>query len=424
MSENKITCPNCGHTFDVEAVLADQAELRIRKQMEQQFAARTRSLEAHEQQMRERERDFEERRKRENELFREKLDKELERRQKELSERTEKEMREKFDQQIASLTKENEDRKKENRELRERELVLLRKENALKEEAEKARLETEKYLLEKRQEIAAEAVQKKIAEFEMQKREYEKKLQDQNKLLQEAQRKAEQGSMQLQGEVQELAIEEWLISQFPLDRIEEVKKGQRGGDCYQVVNSRASLNCGIIYYESKRTKHFGQDWIAKLKGDMASVGADVGVLVTEVLPDDMERMGLRDGVWVCTFEEFKGLSFVLRESVLRIHAERVGQENKGDKMVMLYDFLTSNEFRLQIESIVEAFVQMQSDLETEKRSMQRIWKSREKQIQRVILNTNHFYASVRGIAGNAIAPIQALELPAPSGVDEPAEEED
>jgi hypothetical protein len=226
-------------------------------------------------------------------------------------------------------------------------------------------------------------------------------------------RKQEQGSMQLQGEVQELAIEEWLAVQFPLDSIEEIKKGARGGDCIQIVNTRAVQNCGSIYYESKRSKDFQPTWIEKFKADIRDKGANIGVLVTEVMPSNMDRMGLKDGVWICNYEEFKGLCAVLRETIVKLNTAISSQENKGDKMDMLYTFLTGNTFRMQVEAIVEGFTQMKSDLESEKRSMQRIWKQREKQIDKVITNTVDMYGSIKGIAGNAIQSVKALELPEP-----------
>lgn len=135
----------------------------------------------------------------------------------------------------------------------------------------------------------------------------------------------------------------------------------------------------------------------------------------------MERMGMRDGIWICTYEEFKGLSAVLRQSLIQINQAVQAQENKGDKMSMLYDFLTSNEFRLQIEGIVEGFTQMQSDLDSEKRAMQRIWKQREKQIEKVVHNTLGMYGSIRGIAGNAVQSVRALELDFIEGNDEEEE---
>jgi len=149
----------------------------------------------------------------------------------------------------------------------------------------------------------------------------------------------------------------------------------------------------------------------KFKADIREKGANIGVLVTDAMPSDMERMGQKDGIWICSFEEFKGLCRVLREALIQIDNAVISQENKGDKMSMLYDFLTSNTFRLQIEAIVEGFTQMKSDLESEKRSMQRIWKSREKQIEKVTANTIDMYGSIKGIAGNAIQTVQALELP-------------
>ena len=201
--------------------------------------------------------------------------------------------------------------------------------------------------------------------------------------------------MQTQGEVQELGIEEWLADKFPLDTIQEIKKGERGADCLQIVHTRSRQNCGSIYYESKRTKAFQPSWIEKFKSDIREKNANIGVLVTEVMPSDMDRLGLKEGIWICSFEEFKGLCTVLRESIIQISTAVITQDNKGDKMGMLYDFLTSNEFRLQIEAIVEGFTQMKSDLESEQRSMRGIWKKREKQIEKVLLNTTGMYGSIK-----------------------------
>ncbi len=242
-------------------------------------------------------------------------------------------------------------------------------------------------------------------------KELQKQLDDQKKLTEEMKRKQEQGSMQLQGEVQELGIEEWLSDKFPLDTITEIKKGERGADSLQVVHTRTKQNCGTIYYESKRTKDFKNNWLEKFRDDIREKGANIGVLVTDVYPKGMERMGLVDGIWVCSYDEFKGLCVVLRENIIQLSSVVSAQENKGEKMIMLYDFLTSNEFRLQVEAIVEGFTQMQTDLNSEKRSIMGHWKKREKQLQKVLLNTNHMYNSIKGIAGSAIQPIKTLELP-------------
>ena len=234
-----------------------------------------------------------------------------------------------------------------------------------------------------------------------------KQLKDQ---LLDSQKKIEQGSMQVQGEVQEIAIEDFLITNFPMDSIIEVKKGARGADTLHQINSRMKQNHGSILYESKRTKDFQPSWIEKFKTDMREKGAMFGVIVSEALPKDLDRMGQIDGVWICSFDEFMGLCFVLRESVILLDTALQTQENKGGKMEILYEFLTGNEFRMQIEAIVEGFSQMQNDMAKEKRAMDSIWKQREKQIQKVILSTVNMYGCVKGIAGNSIGSIKALEL--------------
>jgi len=211
--------------------------------------------------------------------------------------------------------------------------------------------------------------------------------------------------------VQELAIEEWLASQFPFDTIGEVKKGAFGADCVQVVHTREAQNCGTICYESKNTKAWSGEWIGKLKHDMLKANADIGVLVTSVYPPNVERMGFVDGVWVCSLEEFKGSVSLLRQSLINTHKVMKKEENRTDKMSLLYTYLTGNEFSLQLSAIVNGFTAMQEELEKEKRSLMASWKRRQKLIDGVLMNTTEMYGSLQGIAGNVIGNIHALELP-------------
>ncbi len=285
-----------------------------------------------------------------------------------------------------------------------------REKNELRDEIE---AESEKKLNEKLREEKEKFQRQTDEKNQLKMSEKDKMIEDLSKQLADSQRKIAQGLTQRQGEVQELAIEDYLKEQFPFDTIEEIKKGARGADCIQSINTQSHQNCGTIYYESKRTKDFQPGWVEKFKNDIREKGSDLGVLVTEALPKDMERLGLRDGVWICTFEEFKGLCFALRDSVIKIHFAMLSQENKSGKMELLYDFLTSNEFKLQMEGIVEGFAQMEVDLMSEKRAMEGAWKKREKQIQKVIVNTTRMYGSIKGIAGNAISSIKQLELPEP-----------
>ena len=258
--------------------------------------------------------------------------------------------------------------------------------------------------------LLREEKQKIESSLELKIRDKEHEIERLKNQIQEAQRVAQQGSMQAQGEVQELAIEEWLRDQFPFDDITEIKKGQRGADCIQIVHTRTRQHCGKICYESKRTENFNKDWIEKFKGDLRAEDAMIGVLVTKTMPKDFERMGLYDGIWVCSFEEFKGLSAVLRESVIQISSLVATQENKGEKKEMLYNFVTSNTFKSQIDAIDETFLQMREDLHKERTYMQRTWAQREKQLEKLSLNTSHNLGAIEGILGNLLTQDESPNL--------------
>ena len=410
-NETQIKCPNCGTSIDVQNILAHQLEDEIKQKYQAQLADEKKKYEAEQEKLEKAKQEFEQKKKQENELFQERFDKKLKEEKSLMEEKLKAKLTEEQSEQFAALQKELNEKSEQVKELNrsKAEIEKLKREKGeLKEAAEaEAQKKLNELLQSEKEKIRKSEEDKNELKF----KELQKQLEDQKKLTEEMKRKQEQGSMQMQGEVQELAIEEWLAAQFPLDSIEEIKKGARGGDCIQVVNTRSRQNCGKIYYESKRTKDFQSGWIEKFKADMREKGADIGVLVTEAMPSDFDRMGIKDGVWICSYEEFKGLCAVLRESIIQLSLAVTSQEGKGDKMHMLYDFLTSNTFRMQVEAIVEGFSQMKADLESEKRSMQRIWKQREKQIEKVITNTIDMYGSIKGIAGNAIQPVKALELP-------------
>ena len=406
-----IKCPNCGTEINVNDVIYHQLEDQLKARFEADLDKEKTKLEEASATLDKEKKTLEEEKGRIEETIASGLKERMKEEKKRLAGDIRKEIEEEKSEQVSSLREELDRKSGQLKEFNKAKIEIerLKREKDEVESEIQARLEANfseqlKQERAKVQKVEEEKVGLKIAEKEH-------LIDELKNQLQEAHRKAEQGSMQLQGEIQELAIEQWLKDQFPLDTIEEVKKGAFGADCMQVVNTRSHQNCGTIYYESKRTKSFQPAWIEKFKADIREKGANMGVLITEALPSDMERMGLKDGIWICTLDEFKGLSFVFRETIIKISNAVATQENKGDKMHMLYDFLTSNEFRLQIEAIVEGFTQMQTDLESEKRSMQGIWKKREKQIQKVLLNTTHMYSSIKGIAGSAIQAVRQLELP-------------
>ena len=408
-SVNTIECPKCGTTIDVSSALAE----RLRREHEASLAEERKGIEERQNQLDAQEAAFESR-------LQEQLQGQLEIQRADLK----KELAAEHEDEFKVLAKE-----------------LKEKSNKVKEfnklNAEKLRLE--RTMDEMKDEFEAKAQERINEEVGKAKREAKKTAQDDSELkqktliktiddlksdLKDAQRRADQGSVQLQGEVQELAIEEWLAREFPLDTIEEIKKGAQGADCIQHVNTRQRTGCGTIYYESKRTRGFQATWIPKLKDDMRTRGADIAVLVTQAMPSGMERIGLVDGVWVCSFPEFKGISKVLREAIVHLDTARETSRNKGEKMGMLYDYLTGSEFRLQIEAIVEGFTYMHADLESEKRSMRRIWKKREKQIERVLMSTADMYGAIQGIAGTKALPtFESLALPEPRAENGESEED-
>jgi hypothetical protein len=282
----------------------------------------------------------------------------------------------------------------------------MRKMQELKTKEQELELEMQRRMLAERERIEEDVkknVEEKnkvnITEFEMKLKERDKQLEDQKRMIEEMKRKSEQGSMQLQGEVQELALEDLLRSTFPFDVVSEVGKGKRGADCILTVRNGYGQECGKIIFESKRTKDFGTDWIEKLKVDMRTTGSDLAVLVTQATPKDMDSFGEREGVWICNFREVRAVVAVLRDLILKVYNAKKSQDNKGDKMTLLYNYLISTEFSEQWTAIREGFMSMRISIQRERDQMEKLWKAREKQLEKVLLSTAHIKGSIEGIAG-------------------------
>lgn len=304
-----------------------------------------------------------------------------------------------YETQMKFLQQQNTENEARLIEARKRELDFLKKEQEILNREKELELEMQKMLNEEKGKLTDSIRKQEEERSQMKVRELEKQLEDTKKVAEEMRRKAEQRSMQLQGEVQELALEELLRANFPFDIIGEVGKGVRGADCIQVVRNNLGQDCGKIIYESKRTKDFAIDWIDKLKADMRGQGADIAVLVTQAMPKDMNSFGEKDGVWICSFAEVRAVAQVLRDSVIRVHTVAKNQENKGDKMTLLYNYLTGSEFTEQWKAIREGFMSMKLSIQKERDAMERIWKAREKQLERILLSSAHIRGSIDGIAG-------------------------
>lgn len=450
MKAPEIKCPNCGHHFDVETALAGDIEKRIKDHLQEEYRLKLDAINAEKEKIEAEKEAFTKKKLEENELFAKRLTVAVQKKEEELAEKLQQEM----NNRLKNVMEESAKTQKELQEFKARELQLAEEKSRLEKLQENMEFEMKKQLHQSQEEIKKEAeeraarkaellleeerrklkeleedrnnilkrqwleeaertkreaLEKERYEFDKQRLELQMQLESQRKLAEEMKRKMEQGSMQLQGEIMEIALEEMLRNSFRNDIVAEVPKGYNGADCVLTVRNEMSQQCGTIVFESKRTKNFANDWIDKLKTDSRNINADIAVLVTEVLPKDMDKFGMKDGIWICTFAEVKSVVMLLRDSLLRIHQIVAAQENKGDKMQMLYNYLTGNEFKLQIEAIVESFTTMKDQLEKEKKVTLKQWAEREKQIDRVVESTISMYGSVKGIAGGAIQNIKALD---------------
>jgi hypothetical protein len=424
MSANHIKCPNCGNEFDVQEVLSADAEQKIRQEYEKLLQQSRNQVSLEKKKLEEDQKLFEEKRKKENELFQQRLQAEKQKLETEINQQLRKSIAADFEYKLQLLQQSAKDNEEKLKTARLKEMEYLQKEEALKVKEQEIELEAKRAMQKERERLSdeirkmeAQKNEAKEHEHQLKQKELEKQLEDQRKMIDEMKRKAEQGSMQLQGEVQELLLEEILKDHFPFDGIGEVGKGVEGADCIQVVRNHLGHECGKIIFESKRTKSFNSGWIEKLKADMRNKQADVAILVTQAYPKEMTCFGEKDGVWICSFSEVLALTNALRHTIIRIAETKKAEENKGEKMQMLYGYLTGIEFRQQIETIVEGFLSMKNSISKERIQMEKIWKEREKQLERVLLSTSGMYGSIKGIAGASIGNIPLLE----DGLDEEAE---
>jgi hypothetical protein len=406
----EIKCPNCAHSFPIEEVMAEEYKKDLREKMlsftKQKDDEYNKKLSEFSLQQKQQEELFARQQQTREQEYQQKLAAEKKRLQSELEESLRKRIATDFENQLHMLDNANKENEEKLKMARAKELEFLKKEQLMKAKEADMEVNIQRSLQEQRTELVEQIRKQEIeknnikeTEHQLRVKELEKQLDDQKKLAEEMKRKAEQGSMQLQGEVQELILEELLRSSFPFDHIAEVGKGVRGADCVHHVRNQFGQDCGKIIYESKRTKDFSLEWIEKLKKDMRSMGVDVAVIVTQCYPKGMDCFGEKDGVWICSFDEVRAVSYILRDGIVKLHGATKSQENRGDKMHMLYDYLTSTEFSEQWKAIREGFMSMKLSIQRERDAMEKLWKAREKQLEKVLLNAAHIRGSVEGIAG-------------------------
>lgn len=415
---NTIACPHCGKDVEVDKVLEGrieaqviaaehkkhEAELaKVREEVEaaaqrEHLAAearRTKQLEGEKQLLKQQAND-------ELELAKRRLEQELSSGQKKVAAEQE--------SLIKSLRDDAESAKEDSKKLREElgaMMKLLREEKQARANAE---LDAQKKLAEDEDKIREEVLKNADEKYRLKTMEQEKKIADMQKSLDEAQRKAAQGSQQNQGEVLELDLENRLREEFPFDEISEVKKGQRGADIVQTVKNQSFTACGILLWETKNGK-WQPAWVPKFKQDIREANANIGVIVSHEIPADYGDMKhLEANVWVAKPRLAPVLATALRATILQVDAANRNNEGKDAKMEALYQFLVGPEFRHRVEAIVENYGTLQNEIEKEKRAAALRWSHQEKAIRAVIDNTIGMYGDLQGITSRALPAIKSLEI--------------
>ena len=313
--------------------------------------------------------------------------------------------------ELKDLKEQLEEKSKLIEDARKQELTLRKRTRELEEREKALTLEVQRTIDEEREKIWQDAQSKLQEQNQLKDAEKDRQLGEMRKQIEELNRKAEQGSQQAQGEILELELEDLLSSNFKLDEIEPVAKGVKGGDVIHKVQTKSGHYCGTILWEAKRTKTWSDGWIQKLKDDQRTLKAELAVLVSTVLPKEVRRIGNIEGVWICDFPSAIGVGMALREILTKVAQARSALTGKADKMEVIYNYLTGNEFRQRLEAVLEPFTIMKDDLDSEKRAMEKVWAKREKQIQRVVQNIAGMHGDLQGIVGTALPQIKLLELP-------------
>jgi len=406
MEEGKITCPNCGEEFEISDALTGRIREHLKAELlkevsrrEARLKKKTAALKAQEEQI-----------SKSREAIDEEIETKLKERLAEAEKKAAKKLEGQYGDQLKDLQGAIEEKDAAIKTFREQELALRKAQRQLKEATESLELEVARKLDEEREKIRREADKKLAEAHRLKDLEKDKLINDLKTSLEDMKRKAEQGSMETQGEVLEQDFEAQLKSFFVHDNIQPVPKGIRGADLIQTVRTTMGVESGVLLWETKNTKAWSSAWIPKLKDDMIEVRASIAILVSVVLPDGINRFEQVDGVWISDPLSALPLAAALREQLMAVSRERNASVGKSEKMETLYQYLAGVEFKQKIEGIVEAFTSMQDQLNKERRAMERHWKQREKEIERVVKNTVGLYGDMQGIIGGQIPAIPALEL--------------
>ena len=413
-ADEEIVCPKCDHHFPLSEGISRQTIERYESEFDEVFAAQKKELEATLEKEAERKatKHFAE----QIALLQEKLQdsKLAEEDAKQLIAKAQIDAKAKAQQEFESekkaLAEELLEKDNKINEFRAQELELRKQKRAMEEQQANMEIELQRKLEVERTKIIDQISASESARFSMIEAEYKKKIEDALKTNEDLTRKLNQGSQQLQGEVLELELEHVLSNSFLHDQIEEVKKGQRGADVLHTVHTQYGIACGKIIWEAKRAEHWNDKWLHKLKDDQQEAKADIAVLVTTVMPKGKDEIIVRMGdVWVISPQVIKPVAEMLRVVLLEANKLKLVNTGRNEKMELLYNYLSSAQFSQKVRTMLETFESMRSDLEAEKRAMQKIWSKRQTQIERVTINMTTVVGDLQGIAHEALPQLEDLE---------------
>jgi hypothetical protein len=401
-----ITCPSCGNEFAVSETLTTQIRRQLRQEFDNEARRKDAELARQLEDLGRRERELEASRRSIEQEVSSRLDVERDR----LLVEAKNQAKDAVALEIVDLEGQLTEAKSKVAEAQRAELQLRQERRQLEEQKEELQLLVARTLDQERAAIREEAKRQADEEHRLHEADKDKLVSDLRQQIDELKRKSEQGVPQAQGEIMELELEYLLRRCFPMDTIEPVPNGTHGGDVLHHVHDSAGEACGTILWESKRTKTWNDTWLPKLRDDQRQARAHLAVLTSVEMPKGLSTFGSIDGVWITNRGCIVGLAAALRAGLVEVARTRRSLEGKHTKIEILYNYFSSTEFRQRIEGIVEAFVTMREDLDSERRSMQRIWAKREKQLDRAVASTAGLYGDLGGILGNNLPQIANLEL--------------
>ncbi|TRZ68045.1 MAG: DUF2130 domain-containing protein [Rhodocyclaceae bacterium] len=417
MTEPTITCPNCKTEIKLTESLAAPLIESTRKQFEQQLARKDADIATREQAMRDKEKLLADAKARLDEQVADQVAAQLKTDRTRIAAEEAKKAKqaaaadlERKAQELADLQDVLKQRNEKLAEAQNAQAELIKKQRELDDAKRELELTVEKRVQDGLTEVRTQARREAEEGLKLKVMEKDQTIASMQQKIEELKQKAEQGSQQLQGEVQELELENLLRAKFPFDTIEPVPKGEFGGDALQRVVSPSGQPSGTILWESKRTRNWSDGWLAKLRDDQRTAKAEIAVLVSQVLPKGVESFDVIDGVWVTSPRAALPVATVLRHTLLQVSMARQVSEGQQTKTEMVYQYLTGPRFRHRVEAIVEAFSSMQEDLDKERKAIMKQWAKREEQIERVMRATVGMYGDLQGIAGKSLQEIDGLDL--------------